>query len=230
MIQVMEDESIKAARKSWDNWIYRIHGDFLTWKTLAILLLVLLIVVIFFAGYYFIQPKFIPYVVYVKENGNVEFKGRIETDSIDATNAIIRHYLIRFISDISKVSTDPVAHKNRLIDAYYLVTENGSYFLTEYIKESGILEIANDMNVHVDVRFMGFYELAESTWKVEWQEIIRESGVHVGVRERVGTFVYERSSAESEIDAEKNPVGIYFSSFDIRENRRFMENDEQNVE
>jgi len=208
------------AREAWDTWIEKIHGELLTWKVLAILLSLGLIASMIFSGYHFTRPKFIPYVVFVKDNGDVNFKGRIDTNSVSLSSAMIRSYLIRFISDISKVSTDLATHKNNLRDAYYLVTQSGRQILTDYIGEAKSLEKAGEGDIYVDVRFLAFDQLGESTWSVDWREIERKTGVVIGTREMRGTFLYERGEAESIIEAENNPLGIYFSSFDIRERRR----------
>jgi len=110
--------------------------------------------------------------------------------------------------------------KNNLRDAYYLVTQSGRQILTDYIGEAKSLEKAGEGDIYVDVRFLAFDQLGESTWSVDWREIERKTGVVIGTREMRGTFLYERGEAESIIEAENNPLGIYFSSFDIRERRR----------
>lgn len=212
----------KTARQSWDTWIATMHGHLLTWKIMAIALAAALIITMGFSGYYYTRPKYLPYVVYISDSGDVDYKGLIETDSINVTSALMHSYLIRFVSDLAKVSTDLAVHKQMLSDAYYLATPAGQQILTDYIVDENILEQAatGDGEVSVDIRFLTFDQLAEATWRVEWEEIERRKGILTDRRERVGTFTYSRRDATSMEEAEKNPAGIYFDSFLITDSRR----------
>jgi len=211
-----DSKSSKAAKKSWDIWIHKIHGELFTWKIVAIITLIMLFITLGFSGYYFVRPKHLPYVIEVNEKGEASFKGHITPNSITIDNAMTRNYLIRFIKDIRTVSTDLVFYKQNLQDAYYLVTKgSGVQRLNEYYNELNPLERAADGTLHIDIRFRSFDKLAESTWRVEWIEFYRKDGKLFNTITKAGTFTYEQSSALTKEDAEKNPLGIYFSNFNI---------------
>ncbi len=214
-------DKAKTARQSWDLYIDKMHGEMRRWKSFALLSMLLNVAIVGYGAYYFVQPKFIPYVVTIdSKSGDVDFRGVMKTTDLTINDAMIRNYLIRFVTDIATVSTDAVAQKKKLIDSFYIASPEGQKQLTEHIEKNALLSRAMAGTERVDIRFISFEKIQESTWRVQWSEHYREKGLLKNVKEKAGTFSYETMDAATPQEAEMNPLGIYFSNFfitDIRE-------------
>jgi type IV secretory pathway TrbF-like protein len=206
------------AQRLWDYQIMKSYNTLKKWQALAIVSMTLLTFAVIFSFYYITQPKLVPYVVTVTPDGEVSYKGVISNQKLTVTDSVVRNYLLRFLRDIRTVSSDVVILKQYLSDAYFISSADCQRQLTQLIQTSQPFEFLKAKKRR-DIRITEFGKIAEATWRCEWIEEIREAGVLTDKIVMSGTFTYVTSFPETEIQAEQNPFGLYFSEFYISEKR-----------
>jgi type IV secretion system protein VirB5 len=207
----------ELAKKIWDERNARVTGR-IRFLQVAILLL---LSVISFETYYIVtdiqKPKMIPYVVEINNN-EVRFAGLVQNRQLSATDAEIIFYLRRFITSLFTVSSDQVLLKDRLADVYNFTSPSAQIQVTEYIVQNMPLE-KSAAGTRVDIRFSIFEKITEKTWRCEWLEETREKGVLKSQTAKSGTFTYTQDYPQSELQAETNPSGIFFTEYFVSERR-----------
>jgi type IV secretory pathway TrbF-like protein len=206
------------AQRAWDFQIMKSYNTLKKWQALALLAMGLLAFSIVYSYVHISQPKLVPYVVTVNPDGDITYKGVIYNQKLSVTDSVVRNYLIRFLTHIRTVSSDVVILKQYLADAYYIAAPDCQRQLTEMIQTTKPFEMLKDKQRR-DIKITVFEKVAESTWRCEWIEEIREDGVLTDKLAMSGTFSYLTSFPENEIQAENNPFGLYFSEFYITEKR-----------
>lgn len=208
------------ARRTWDYQIIRSYKwtKFLMITTIASI--GLSVFSVFFAFSQAEKPKMLPYVVTIEESGDVQFRGMVNARPLEINDAVVRHYLIRFISNLRQVSSDAVVLRESLQDVYRIATSSAQNQLTSLIREEG-----NPLEMHADelrrdIEINLFEKVSQNTWRVEWIEEIRQQGVLRQSVPMTGTFTYTRSLPETELQAEMNPFGLYFTEFYLSQRRR----------
>lgn len=207
------------ARRQWDFAIVRSHRTLLFWQITAVVALVLLTFSVMYGYTHISKPKLQPYVIEVdSQSGDVQFAGMLEGRPLDTNDAVIRNYLIEFIKSTRGVSTDMVVLKRSRQEAYFMATRSAQAQITEMIRQEDPFSMAQ-RNIRRDVKFRLFERVSEQTWRAEWVEQVRQDGV---IQEQVamsGTFSFTRSQPQTQEEAEQNPFGLYFDSFDMGEVR-----------
>lgn len=206
------------AERMWDFQIIKSYNTLKKWQALALILGGLLVFSIVYSYIHISQPKLVPYVVTVNSDGDISYKGIIYNQKLSVTDSVVRNYLIRFLKDVRTVSSDVVVLKQYLSDAYFISAPDCQRQLTEMIQTTKPFEMLRDKKRR-DLKISVFEKVAESTWRCEWIEEIREDGVLTDKIVMSGTFSYVTSFPENEIQAENNPFGLYFSEFYITEKR-----------
>ena len=208
----------EMARKEWDFQINRSHRAGIFLRLFCVCLLGITIWSLYFTFEHIKKPALVPYVVTINQEGDVEFRGMVESHMITITDAAMRNYIIRFVSDLRNVSTDMVVLKKNLKDAYYISTSSAQRQITELITESNPFQMSQDKQRR-DLRFQVFERISEETWRAEWVEEIRDNGVLTDTMLKTGTFSFIDQYPTNEIEAEMNPYGIYFTDFYITDKR-----------
>jgi type IV secretion system protein VirB5 len=207
------------ARRWWDWSINRSNRHWRLWQITALLLLVLLIIMTWYTLSHMNQPTLQPYVVRVTQSGDVEFEGKMRTSQVQVTDAIMRHYIRRFVQDTRQVPTDPQFLQQRLQDAYYIATSAAQNQLDQYVNKTKPFQMTSN-DKRRDVKFRLFEQVSENTWRAEWTERVRQNGTLVSSIDMSGTFSYIRTSPANAQQAERNPLGIYFDSFNFAKVRQ----------
>lgn len=208
----------QRAQRRWDREIIRAQNALTGWRLLAIFSTCGLALSIYFMGSYMQKPRLVPYVVEV-QGDQIDFKGVMRTTPLTINDAVVRNYLIRFISNLRTISSDLVVLKNSLRDTYSISAVNAQRQISEMIMRDKPFEQSTH-DIRRDVRLTLFEKIAEKTWRVEWIEEIREQGSLKDTFSMAGTFTYAQGYPSTDIDAEKNPFGLYFSEFFISQRRQ----------
>jgi type IV secretion system protein TrbF len=164
------------------------------------------------------KPKLIPYVVQT-QGDQVTFKGVITSTKLPISDAVVRNYLIRFVTHLRTISSDTVVLKKDLRDVYSIATPAAQRQITETISASKPFELSAH-DTRDDVQFTLFEKIAEHTWRAEWNEQIRVQGNLKDSLMMVGTFTYTQGFPSTEIEAEQNPFGLYITEFFITQRRQ----------
>jgi type IV secretion system protein VirB5 len=213
----MTQEQIKRGRGEWDWQIARSNRSLQFWRVLALLAVGGLFLSLWYIGNYIQKPKLIPYVVEIKDD-QIAFKGVIQTQKLNITDAVVRNYLIRIVGNLRTISSDIVVLKNNLRDVYSITTPAAQRQVTEMIGSDKPFE-QSAHEIRRDVQFTLFERIAEKTWRVEWIEQIRVQGTLKDTFAMAGTFTYSQGFPNTEIEAEQNPFGFYISEFFISQRR-----------
>jgi len=207
------------ARRQWDFAIIRSHRGLLVWQVTAIVSLVLLTFSVMYGYTHISKPKLQPYVIEVDpSSGNVRFAGMLQGRMLEANDAVIRNYLIDFIKSTRSVSTDMVVLKRTRQQAYFMATRSAQNQITQMVQQEDPFTMAQQ-NIRRDIKFRLFERVSEQTWRAEWTEQMRQDGVITEQVAMSGTFSFTRAQPETPEEAEQNPFGLYFDSFDMGEVR-----------
>lgn len=210
----------QEAQRDWDFRVNTAHKTLLAWRLIAVIALAMSGVSMLFAYSHITRPKMIPYVVRVnEESGRVDFAGMLANQQLEVTDAVVRHYLTRFLQGLRTVSTDVVRVQAGLRDTYWIATREAQAQITEMVREGDWLALAEDRQRR-DIEIRVFERVSENSWRVEWQEHIRDrNGNMVDNRPMSGTFSFVTSMPESPVEAENNPYGLFFDAFHMNERR-----------
>ena len=108
--------------------------------------------------------------------------------------------------------------KERLADVYNITNHDAQIQVTEYIINTQPIE-KSAAGVRIDIRFNLFERLTERTWRCEWLEETRERGILQNQVVKSGTFTYTQNYPQTQLQAEYNPSGIFFTEFFVTERR-----------
>ena len=214
----MESTQVKKARLQWDFQISRYVGSLRTAWALAIISTSSLLLALFYIGSYMQKPKLIPYVVEI-QGDQISFQGVVHSTKLTINDAVVRNYLIRFVTNLRTISSDPVVLKTNLKDVYSIATPAAQRQITESISQSKPFE-QSAHEIRDDVQFTLFEKIAEKTWRAEWIEQIRQQGNLKDTHSMVGTFTYTQGYPSTDIEAEQNPFGLYITEFFITQRRQ----------
>jgi type IV secretory pathway TrbF-like protein len=207
-----------------EQWIYNVRkaNHVVMFQRLTIIILLISNVgTILYSYQKQIEPKLLPYIVLQdKETGEVDFAGMIQSSNISVNDAMVRHNMKKFVTNLRFITSDIVVMKKNLIANYYLVNSNGKRMLTDFIQSDNPLKLAMEETTR-DIRFTLFEKLSEYTWRCEWEESVRVKGLLTTKDYKTATFTYvDNMEVTTEIEAEENPVPVYFSEFYINDKRR----------
>ncbi len=216
--QIVQKFDIRKARKEWDDRVGRTSAMMKTWRAMTLFLAASLFVVLFWAGAKLQQPRMIPYVVEI--NGDqINFKGVMTPQKMTITEAVAHNYLIRFITNLCSISSDPVALKKNLADCYQITSPQAQIMLTDYIMHNDPLGKCA-RNITQDVRITLLAKEAEHTWRVEWIQETRDKGMLAAQTQMVATLTYDQGFPQTPEQADVNPAGWFFTQFFITERKQ----------
>ena len=206
----------KKAKQQWDLRM----GDAIIrakyWRMMALGLLCMSFVLVIGIIYYASQPKQIPYVIEVSQNGEALYKGDVGSQVITPSEKHIRFYLKKFIEYTRTLSSDVVVVKKQWRNAYHFLTPTGSSILSTYSKEMKPLE--NYKDFRIDIKFTSILEHSQYTRQVNWFEYIwNANGELVSRVHWRGIFKYEFRFPSTAEHVEQNPLGFFIDTFNWTE-------------
>jgi type IV secretion system protein VirB5 len=211
-------KQIKHSRMEWDFQIARSVSSLSVWRALAIIEALSLVVCVISMGSYMQKPKLLPYVVEVKDE-QINFKGMMRSTPLTLNDAVVRNYLLRFVTNLRTISSDLVVLKTNLRDVYTIASTSAQRQITEMIQHDKPFEQSTH-GFRRDLQITLFQHETEKTWRVEWIEEIRVQGNLKDTLVMSGTFTYAQGNPSTDIEAEKNPFGLYITEFYISQRRQ----------
>lgn len=206
----------RRAKQEWDSRM----GDSIirarAWRRMSVGLLLICGILSFGTIYYASQPRNIPYIIEINNDGEAVYKGNIGDYSFSASEKNVRYYLKKFIEYTRTLSSDVVVVKKNWLDAYFFLTPSGGSILNTYARDMSPLTRYKDYRI--DIRFSSILEHSQFTRQVNWYEFVWNSnGKLISQTHWRGIFKYEFRIPSSIEHLEKNPLGFFIDTFNWTE-------------
>jgi type IV secretory pathway TrbF-like protein len=209
-----------SARRTWNDHMQTVMSSRQAWQIMGILSLLVALVGV--AGMLHIgqQSKFIPYVVQVDKLGQTAAVS-IADKAAPADPRVIASALSAFISNARLVTPDVVLQRKAVFDVYALLPANApaTQKMTEFYngtEDSSPFKRATQEMVSTEIS--SAMALTADTWQVDWMETTRNrqgvmKGQPVPMRAMMTLFIAAPTSATTEEQVRKNPLGIFVRDF-----------------
>lgn len=196
-----------------------IMGRARIWQAVALLGLMLAVAgvggVIHFAS----QAQFVPYVVEVDKLGQAHGGGRADR-TVEADERVIRHLLASFIVDARTVSFDRNIQNEATWRVYSSLRQNdpATTKMSAYMTDVNTSPIKRAEKTSVSVEIVSVMAQNADTWEVVWLETEwkRDSGETLQAtrwRALLNVYFIPPSSATTEEEIRRNPLGIFIKDF-----------------
>ena len=197
------------ARREWNER----YGSYLKRERLwmSVTILSLLIAAVATGGVVHIgaQNKFVPYVIEVDKLGNalaVQAANRAQP----ADRRVIKAMLARFIVNVRSVLVDATAQKRAIFDAYALLrqADPATGLINSFFQSDPPFDRAQTETVTVELETV--LPLNQTSWNIEWREIVRDrKGIETSqhrYKAAVTILVIPPTKEETIL---RNPIGLY---------------------
>ncbi len=188
------------------------------WQTVALLCLMIALGAVGGVIHFANQSTYIPYVVEVNTLGQAVSVKRADR-AVTVDERVVRASLASFIHDARMVSFDRVA-QNDAIWRVYAMLQSGdpaTTKLTEYMSDPATGPTKRAEEASVGVEILSVLRQTEETWEVDWIERVwSRQGVREGqhrMRGLLTVYVVPPTSATTEEDMRRNPLGIFVKDF-----------------
>ncbi|MCB2181351.1 MAG: hypothetical protein KQH63_04965 [Desulfobulbaceae bacterium] len=205
----------KKAKKEWDDRMGNAIVQARNWRMMCFALVLLMFFCCGGLVYVGQQPKQVPHIVEVKEDGSSRYVGDVgrswEEWTPKASN--IKFHLRRFVTASREIVSDPVVMKKRWFDAYSLITPEASKILSAWVQDHDPFLRAQKELVSIDIYSM--VPLSKESWQVDWNETVRSvKGNQIGLPKKWrGIFTLKFEQPRTAKLMESNPIGLYITDF-----------------
>ncbi len=163
------------------------------------------------------QSRVATYIVEVKESGEVRVVGQVQQSVYEPTEASIKHYLARFITQIRQVPSDPIVLRQNYEEAYDFVTQKGRIVLDELARNYDPVGILNE-ELKVFVRINAVLKRSNANYQVEWTErVFGRLGEEKASKDYQASLDVKINRPDTERELLINPLGIYVNFFTLTE-------------
>ncbi len=209
-----------SARRTWNDHMQTVMSSRQAWQIMGILSLLVALVGV--AGMIHIgqQSKFIPYVIQVDKLGQTAAIS-VADKAAPADPRVIASALSACIANARLVTPDVVLQRKAVFDVYAMLPANApaTQKMTEFYNstdESSPFKRATQEMVSTEIS--SAMALTPDTWQVDWVETTRDrqgvmKGQPVPMRAMMTIFIAAPTSATSEEQLRKNPLGIFVRDF-----------------
>jgi len=205
----------RRAQKEWDDRMGSSLVQAKNWRfaTFATLLFVALPSI---AGMVYLgaQPKAVPHIVEVSNDGSARYRGAVGSSwqQFKPNEASIKYHLSRFVNDTRMVSSDKAVIKRNWLDAYNLVTPNAANTLNAYAEKHDPFKRAEQERVSVEI--LSMIPVSGESWQIDWKESTwGVRGDAQGESWWRGMFTVVLHKPETEEQLAANPLGLYIDEF-----------------
>lgn len=160
------------------------------------------------------QSRVVPYVVEVDKLGDAVAVRRAD-QAMPPDNRIVRAQLAHWITNIRSVYVDANAEHEAIEQAYALINQHGAAFgmLNDYMREEGHNPFQRAANETVSVSVQSVLPLTNDTWRVEWEETVRDRGGHETSRAVwSATITVMVHAPADDRGVLKNPTGLFINT------------------
>ncbi|MDR1613847.1 MAG: conjugal transfer protein TrbF [Planctomycetota bacterium] len=218
-----EDAAIDAnpylnARRAWNEHAGAIIASRRIWQAVALIALLIALGAVGGLIHLASRSTFIPYVVEVDKLGQAAAVKRADRAPA-ADERIIHAALAAFIRDVRMVSFDRNAQNDAIWRVYALLQSGdpATVKITEYMKDPVTSPGKRAEELSVGVEISSVLRQTPETWEIIWTERVwNRQGVRVEqyrMRGLAAVYLVPPTSATTEEEIRKNPLGIYVRDF-----------------
>lgn len=187
-------------------------------RFLALIVLILLVYIIgslFLFRYAIKLPKSIPMVIEVAPWGeaiNVGDISKYSYGTIEVPETHRQWQVKEFIRRLRSLSTDPQILYDNVSSLFYMITTSAEAKVKYDVRNPDVFALVGKKTVTVMIE--SIIKASAKTYQVDWIETAQ--GENAGKRRYRGLFTIELLEPSAK-QAEKNPLGVYISAYDISE-------------
>lgn len=211
-VEPVKNPAEERGKQVWDGYI---GGVMTRNKNLLQLVKILAVACIVLTGalvYKSLSINTIPYVIEVdKTNGDIRVVGDIRGNKYVADKGVLKAQIRKFIIDTRGVTSDPNVYKDRLEEAYNMLSQNGQKKLQNYFESNKRNDLFGRMTVQIQISSV--LEKGDNTYQVSWQENATESNGRKQTVYMTGLFTINELSVEDENLKRINPLGLFITDF-----------------
>ncbi len=209
-----------SARRTWNDHMQTVLSSRQAWQIMGILSLLVALVGV--AGMIHVgqQSKFIPYVIQIDKLGQAAAVS-VADKAAPADPRVIASALSACIANARLVTPDVVLQRNAVFAVYAMLPANApaTQKMTEFYNateaSSPFKRATQEM---VSTEISSAMALTPETWQVDWLETTRDrqgvmKGRPVPMRAMMTIFIAAPTSATTEEQLRKNPMGIFIRDF-----------------
>ena len=209
-----------TARIHWNAHVGAVLSAARTWKCIAIISLLISFISISGVVYIGSKSKFVPYLVEVDNLGQVQAV-KIADDASQSDERIIHASLATWISSARIITPDVYLQRDAVFKVYAMLSpqDPATQKMNEWYgrdDQSSPFKRAETETVSVEINSV--IPQSETTWRVDWTEITRSrdgamKAPPVRYEALITIYLVRTTSATSEEDIRKNPLGLFIKEF-----------------
>lgn len=165
------------------------------------------------------QPKTIPHIVEIYQDGSNVYKGPVGQSWNNWTPKAIdvKFHLRRFLVNTREIIADPIVMKQRWYDVYALLTPAGAAEMTEWVRINN--PMAKIDKQRAEIQILSMMMLSEAnTWQCDWLETTKDAkGQELHKKKWRSVFLIKFEQPKNQTQMEKNPIGLYIDDFNWSE-------------
>lgn len=208
------------ARRTWNSHVGSLIAARLMWQMVGIVSLLIVLASVGGLIYLGSQPKFVPYVVEVDKLGQARAATAL-TRAPPVDPRMVKAAVIGFVTNARLVTPDIALQRKAVFDVYAMLTKG----TPASNKMTAFFSSAEDLNPFkraesqtVNCEIVSAIPLTDSSWQVEWKEIVRhrKSGAiadQYRMRAVVTLKILPEVAGQDEEQMLANPLGIYVSDY-----------------
>lgn len=211
-VESVKNPAEDRGKQVWDGYI---GGVMVRNKNLFLLVKILAFVCIVLAGalvYKSLAISTVPYFIEVdKVNGDIRVVGDIRENKYVADKGVLKAQIRKFIIDTRGVTSDPNVFKERLEEAYNMLSQNGQKKLQNYFESTKRNDLFGRMTVQIQIS--SILEKGDNAYQVSWIENATEGNGRKQSVYMTGIFTIKELPVEDENLKRANPLGLFITDF-----------------
>lgn len=211
-VESVKNPAEDRGKQVWDGYI---GGVMVRNKNLFLLVKILTFVCTVLAGalvYKSLAISTVPYFIEVdKTNGDIRVVGDVRENKYVADKGVLKAQIRKFIIDTRGVTSDPNVYKERLEEAYNMLSQNGQKKLQNYFESTKRNDLFGRMTVQIQISSV--LEKGDNTYQVSWVENATEGNGRKQSVYMTGIFTIKELQVEDENLMRANPLGLFITDF-----------------
>ena len=211
-------------RRAWNSHVDRAYSAQHTWQLVGVAGLLVGIAGIAGMAYVGSKSKFVPYVIEVDKLGQAVSVGPAQVAG-PADPRVVRASLASFIASARSVTPDVTLQREAIYRVYSMLhtKDPAAQQMNEWYngtKDSSPFVRAAKVTVTTDINSV--LPISSNSWQLDWQETTRDrTGALVGqpvhMRAMLTVYLEPLSTTADQAAIERNPLGIYVSTYSWQE-------------
>lgn len=198
----------------WDDRIGSARVQARNWRLMAFLSILLAMGSLAGLIHLGAQPKHVPYFVEIDKLGQATFLGELGRSSFRPDETQIKFHLERFVQGTRSVSSDQEINKQRVHEAYALLTARAGEQLRSYFKAGGDPVVRAAAGETITTNTIADVPIADGVYQIDWRQ--QHWDVNGNLKRDTlwrGMFQFLVQKPANIEDVRKNPIGLYIDQF-----------------